>query len=264
MFVSIRELLQEKDRAELQTIEKTRSVQDALDIMLDNDYTQLPVVNADGTLFGVISEHSIVATYSMTCAGQSKVDLLSLAVEHCVEKPLCVAPKDTIPEALTRLQTKTVLVVIEAERPVGILTYYDFTAFFREIAEGMVYVEKVERILRGYIESAFPTEKALKAALYRALGPDRRNKTEPAKQYGELSFGEHIQVMITEDNWGKFEARLASKEYFASLMEPVGKIRNKLAHFRGDFTQRDETQLRQALTWLQNRPKLSNSEADYE
>ena len=55
------------------------SIKAALDLMMQNDFSQLPVVDADGRLVGLISEQAITHAYYLLGGA---VALLDLAVDH--------------------------------------------------------------------------------------------------------------------------------------------------------------------------------------
>lgn len=252
MLFPVSQLLQERD--ELVCINRARSVKDALAIMLENDYSQLPVIDDQQRLCGIVSDQSITSMYYQII---DAVSLLDLAVDHCQSPAATIAADSDVLEALERLETEYALVVVDNQRcPQGILTHYDLTRFFRDLSEGLILVEDIEVTLRQYIEAAFTTESAMQAALMRAFRPDKRDPTKPARQYDELSFGEHIQLIVTEDNWANFEFVLGPKPLFSQLMDHVGHARNQLAHFRGRLDPVQHNALSRARDWLGGRPRL--------
>jgi hypothetical protein len=123
------------------------------------------------------------------------------------------------------------------------------------LSEGLIVVEDIETTLRQYIEAALPDKHSMDAALLRAFRENKRDPTRPAKEYQDLGFGEHIQLIVTEHNWEKFTSYFAPKEFFTKLMLQVGEIRNQLAHFRGKLEPIQLNALVRARDWLSTRPK---------
>ena len=72
-----------------------------------------------------------------------------------------------------------------------------------------------------------------------------------------LDFGDTLQLITEEENWKKFEQVFTSKPIFLGLMEPVRDVRNQLTHFRGDLTNLQKKQLKQATDWLAARPRVT-------
>lgn len=251
MLFPIEQLLE--GRGKPLCVSQDAKLRDALALMIEHDYSQLPVVNPDGHLAGLVSESSIVGTY-YHCEGA--VQLLDLPVHHCQTSAETISLESDIFDALDLLQRVYAIVVIEDRLPIGILTNYDTAHFFRDISEDLIIVEDIEMTLRQHIEDAFPSEHQMCAALMRAFDADKRNPRRPRYEYEVLTCGQHIQLIVTEGNWSAFQELLGPKEMFKSLLDPIGGIRNQIAHFRGrlDSVQRDV--LFRARDWLASRPKL--------
>lgn len=253
MTLSIRELINGHENPVC--ILKETKVREALALMMENDYSQLPILDEQGKLFGVITEQSIVNTYSVV---GDKVALLDMMVDHCYcsTKQSTISPDESIFDVLGRLKNAYAVIVVENDVPVGIVTAYDTTYFFSNYSDGLMHVQDVEEFLRNYIENTFNNEKKIEAALYRAFGPDKKNPNKAAREYDELTFWETVQLIVTDGNWDKFEPFFSDKSMLLGLMEPVRDVRNKLAHFRGELSNKQRKHLIQAIDWLSARPKV--------
>ncbi len=243
-----------KGRGDPLSISKSTLLREALTLMVVNDYSQLPVINEQGNLIGIISESSIISTYYHV---DTSLSLLDLTVDHCMATPKTITPERDIFEALGLLENVYAVVVVEDNSPKGILTDYDTTHFFRGLSEGLIIVRDIEENLRHYIESVFPDTHSMDAALVRAFKQNKKDLSRPAREYGELSFREHIQLITTERNWEKFAPYFEPKEIFTRLMDQAGKIRNQLAHFRGELEPIQLSALVRARDWLSVRPKVA-------
>ena len=250
MLFPIRQLIEGHD--DLVSIPKHAKVREALVLMMEHDYSQLPVTNEDGNLVGIISEASIVNTYFHI---DPVLSLLDLTVDHCSASSRTISPDSDIFEALNLLENAYAVVVVENQKPVGILTDYDTTHFFRDLSEGLIIVEDIEVTLRQYIESVFSDNHKMDAALMRAFKENKKDPSRPAREYEALTFAEHIQLIVTEHNWEKFADYFAPKELFSKLMAQVGDIRNQLAHFRGRLEPIQLNALVRGRDWLAARPK---------
>ena len=250
MLFPVSELLQNK--GPVLSIKRDTKVRDALSLMVKNDFSQLPIVDENDDLVGIITEQSIISTYFHTTG---MVSILDLDVGHCQTKPNTVDKDVDIFEVFDLLENTYAIIIVGQDKPIGILTAYDTTHFLRDLSEGLILVEDIEVTLRHFIEALYPDDNSLDAALMHAFRAHRQDTTRPAKEYTELSFGDHIQLITTEKNWGKFSKYFEPKEMFLQLMNQVGQIRNQLAHFRGRIEPIQYDALLRARDWLSSRPK---------
>lgn len=226
-----------------------QTVREALQALLANDFNQLPVVDESGTLVGIVSEQTILRTYFHS---SGRVALLDLPVHHCQEAAPTLSSAADVLDALELLQDREhyALIVVEDGKPVGILTHYDMTHFFRSISEGMMLVQGIEETLGQAIDRVYSDPDQLDTALFAAFGPDRHDPTRPARGRAYLGFYDKMQLIADPDNWPHFEQRFAPRELFMEIMDNVRKTRNMLAHFQGrpDAVQYDALKL--ATDWL--------------
>ncbi|MHA2230978.1 MAG: DUF4268 domain-containing protein [Candidatus Hodarchaeales archaeon] len=234
-------------------VRKDTNIKDALAYMMENDYSQLPVIDNDSYLIGIITEQSIISTYFHT---SGVVSLLDISVDHCLTTPATISPERDIFDALDLLKNADSIVVVRDKKPVGIVTDYDTTQFFQNISGGLILVEDIEVTLRQYITNLIKDEETLKTALYKAFGHDKQKPTEPAQQYEELSLGGYIKLILNSHNWPIFEPFFKPRELFFELLDQVRQIRNQLSHFRGRLEPIQHDALVRARDWLSSRPKV--------
>lgn len=256
MLFPIEQLIE--DRGKPLCVSQDTKLSDALALMVEHDYSQIPVVNENGHLAGMVSENSIINTYYHS---EGVVNFLDLPVHHFQRSATTITSGSDIFEALDLLKRVYAIVVVQDRAPIGILTNYDTTHFFRDLSEGLIFIQDIEMTLRQVIDDAFDTEDEMKAALTRAFDVDKRNPQQPARRYDELSFSQHVQLIVTEENWGKFKGIFGPKALFKSLMDRVGSIRNQLAHFRGQLEPTQRQALIDAKEWIESRPKIVQKES---
>src|SRR5437660_7745692 len=195
-------------------IHRDKTIWDALQLMVENDFSQLPVVDSQGKLLGIISEQSIVRKYRLI--GRS-VSLLDLTVDHCQTTPDVLPPSEDLFKALDLLKNVSAIIIVDNGEPCGILTDYDTTHFFHEVAGGLLLIEDIEVTLRKYIEAAFPEDNPMQASLMLAFGHSRHDPTKPMVEYGKLSFAQHTQLITTERNWSKFKSVFEPTHLFTEM-----------------------------------------------
>jgi CBS domain-containing protein len=235
-------------------------VKDALGLMIKHDFSQLPVVDGEGDLVGLISERSITRAYYLL---GGVVSLLDLPVDHCLLRVDPISPEDDVFEACDLLRTSAqALVVARDGKPIGLLTSSDLTEFFRQRSEDFIRVEDVEVTLRLRTRDAFPDDDAMTAALLTALGPHPEKPNRPRREFNHLGMGELLTVMTHEQNWPRFNGMFEPLELFKLLMSRVREVRNMLAHFRGHTDPVQDTMLRYAMDWLYMRARPPQPDGD--
>jgi CBS domain protein len=240
--------------AQLVTMERKAPIHEALQLMTEREFSQLPIVGEQGNLLGMVSEQSIVRSQFQMGA---RVHILKgMTVEDCRDDAITLSVDQDISDALQRLEFTYAIVIVDDDRPIGILTHYDTTRYYRELFEGLVWANDIETTLREYIERAFPSAESLRTALTRAFGTDKRNPSQPARSYNDLSLGDHIQLILTDENWTRFQSVFEPKEVFSSWMDRARIIRNTIAHLRGDTGRSEIDALRRAYGWLKERPRF--------
>jgi len=236
------------------------TVGEALKIMTEQRIGQLPVVDADGKLLGVVSQPSILSTYYHS---GGRVHLLDLAVTHCLDEAVTVDMKEDLYAVADGLTGKGVyaVIIVSEDKPVGILTGKDMTRFFHDLFEGLLLVEEIESSMRDYAQKAFPGQTAMNQALMNAFGHDKGRRDKPARTFDRLGFLDQMMMIADDDNWPIFQDTLGPRTLFLQLMEQVRRARNLLAHFRGQLDDMSSDGLKRAKIWLTNRPTFDPVEA---
>lgn len=241
------------------SITKTDSLSSALSIMIENDFSQLPVTDREGVLVGIVSEQSITRHLFHFGDGTTMLDSpVEVLLDDAIDLPRADVDLFTI---LEQLRTHYAIVITDERKPVGIFTYYDTTNYLREWSEGLIRIQNIEQTLRQYIRDVLETEDAITAALYKVLGADKKDTTKPRKAYDELSFYNHIELIISDSYWDRFKSYFGLKDHFERLMAPVNKARNQLAHFRGNLNNTQLDAVRRAERWIAKRPRKIQDKA---
>ena len=235
----------------------------ALARMVEHDFSQLPITDEAGRLTGLLSEqslsHFLYALYAGLHArpggpNREMPALTALPVSHLRVAAAAVSPEMELAEAMVRLQATQALIVTAEGRPVGVVTHFDIARVLHERSEALLLVEDVELRLRQYVEYLLGDPEQMRKALIRALGASKQDPELPNRQWGELSFWETTQLIVADGNWRFFAPFFEHKSIFQSFMDNARRIRNGLAHFKGELTAEDMTRLQMARTWLYGRP----------
>jgi CBS domain-containing protein len=285
--ITVAELLD--GRRPVVTIKARASLRDALKLMIEHDFSQLPVVDDDGKLQGLVTADSIVRRLDMlgiTTAAATVTDVKTVAVTATQSNDLF--------EIMPSLETNYSVVIVDTEgKVVGVLTNYDTSRYFKARAEDVMRLADIERTVRDFILAAFPDarmdetnsvflqaidgiakppsgfddfRKAL-AEYLKSAGISGAPKKEaclkafeilagsPIKQktFGDLDFSEYIAMWLHRNRWQKYKAAIGlDPKNINHMMENVRLIRNKVAHFKGEVTATERQVLVHCLEWLEN------------
>lgn len=239
-------------------VRQDQTIREALTLMLEHEYSQLPVIDESGELIGLISDEVITQRYFHLCGS---VPLLDLPVNHCLITAVTLTKDRDIFEAFDHLKDVYATVIVEENRPIGILTEFDMARFFRDVTEDLLIVEDIEISLRNTVERILSSEQAMKTALINAHGANSNNPEEPKVKFEEQGFRQLTNLITHPKNWQQFEAIFQPMDMFIKLMDEVRKNRNQLAHFRGDLSAIQKNALIGTRQWLEARPKLGGVEA---
>lgn len=256
MLYSLEQVL--ANRPPLITVRHDAPMIDAFRLLIERRLGQLPVVDGTGRLVGILSQQALLSIYHMT---DGKVSLFDLAVVDGMEPAHTLSPQDDLLAAVDKLRARGVyaVIVVQEERPVGILTGKDMSVFFHSLFEGILLVERIEKLFKAAIKAVLPDEDAYTKALIAAFGADKTDPERPARGGRGLSLTDMVYLIRDDDNWPLFEPIFGNRDYFRVFMERVRAVRNEIAHFQGHVDTLEMDALRRAAVWLENRLLLATA-----
>lgn len=286
------------EQPELVTISPNATLQDAVALMIEYDFSQLPIVE-DGKPYG--NPASFVTSTSIARALRYfGTPLRDLRVRDAIVPARTVsADEDLFSKIDDLLDAYAVLVLNPDGTIAGIITNYDTTQYFRSRAEDMLLVEDIETTLKDHVRIAFGGDESdSKGSLQTAINAlssfvdtihdDCRKSfrrfcatksiqivdadiqevvdkpfagTKGDRKFDDLTLNEYIQLARKEEAWGVLGPQFGiSDKAFLEMLEGVRKTRNKLMHFRPDITPVERDNLRFCAQWFKNHPPLTSEE----
>lgn len=278
MPIPARHLVQHQ--AKLVTVSLDTRITQALALMIEHDFSQLPVVDTDFKPLGIITTDSI-ARALLTLGTTVKEP----RVKDAFTKPPIFHADEDLLYLLDYLLKASAVFLIDAEGKLsGIITDYDTTQYFRQRAEDIVLVEDIESTLKSHLRAVhdavtedseelragidslnttldeirkkahasikeYCKDKSLEFTLDEAnLVVSRIFPSEKAKDFDSLTLGGYIQ--LSQKTWSKLSPIFnISKNAWPEMMTAVREIRNKLVHFRGDVSPVERAKLRYCAEW---------------
>lgn len=280
----------------LVTATEEMSLQEALERMSEHDFSQLPVVDKEFKLKGLVTSDSILKTVSYFGSTLNRIK-----VSHATFNAKACRLDDDLSELLNGLRdTSAIPIVDKLGKLTAIITNYDTAEYYRQRAEDIMLAEDIETTLRDYIETAYrghdgsincdalqqaiaditPSGKdvrnKLKQAICSYLGrsaqgsqPDHQlidevyvrylHQPVEAKAFEDLTLFEYVQIF--KNLWDRYKAAFNHLEWEAidRLLSDVRQTRNAIAHFR-EVTPAQRQQLKFCASFLdRHRPTIEDN-----
>src|SRR5688500_12782466 len=149
MPITVRTLIEGRDRPV--TTPGDASVKDALEVMLRHDFTQLPVVDSNESVLGLITSDSILRAVRAFDVGPEQ-----LHVRDAMRQVKKYDPDDDITELLDGLRDVYAALVVDSDkRLMAIVTGFDTAEHFRKQFEDLIIVQDIETAIKEHVQFAF-------------------------------------------------------------------------------------------------------------
>ncbi len=220
-------------------IARDKSLAEAMTLMLAHDFSQLPVMNGDRTVLGLVSWRSIGRSYAF---GKNPTE-----VRDAMDPQIKVFKRSDSFHSIVQeiVANDAVLVKDEAEQVCGIVTAADISAHFRNLSEPFLLLGEIERSLRHLIGDKFDA-----AALAAVRNPSDTSRVIDSAD--DLSFGEYIRLLESPASWARLGLSL-DRNVVVDRLKEIKDLRNDIMHFDPDVTEPQELEaLRQVAEFLRH------------
>ncbi|PPK92507.1 CBS domain protein [Kineococcus xinjiangensis] len=233
------------------------SVAEALSLMRENDYSQLPVVLGN-RVFGVFSYRSLAAGLA---SGAIDGNPLESPVSDLLADLAFVRLRDDLHDLLPFLQRDDAVLVGDEDRLMGVIMTADVTTFLWEVTEPFVLVRDIELAVRKLMTSACASREHLEGCIRNSARP-RKGGVFPTL-LEELSLGELVKVLVHEQNYARHfrSAFGGNSRYVEGQLEPIVRIRNEIFHFVDRLGSSDRQTLLSARRWIQRKADVMEAAA---
>ena len=202
------------------SIHRDAKLQRAITEMLLHDYSQLPVMQNERDVDGMVSWRSIVSarTFGSDCQ----------TVRDCMIKQVEIVSHDMpLFDAVKTVMSREVILVRGPERRiVGLVTAADIGEQFISFAEPFMILEQIENHLRLLLDGRF-TSQQLRAAL------DPSDSERDVDAISDLTFGSTYGCWRTLII-GKHSISISIVQLSRKRLDEVRRIRNDVMHFDPD------------------------------
>lgn len=242
------------DDQQLRTVQPHENAGQAINVMHQHGYGQLPVTGANKEFLG-----QVVTFESILQAIQSfRTEIGSLLVRDVAQRWVrSYRPDADLLTTLDDIQRDNfALIVDESDQLTGIVTTADTAVFFREYAQDLMQIEGIESRVKDAIRALYADDEGGLKSVIEAV-TDRAaqiRKRVPGAIRAYLSKANISRPPSGSDTEALAEAEkklgLPDSE-LRGLLERVRDVRNKLAHFRGELTSDERRMIHFAALWLE-------------
>lgn len=194
-------------------------ITEAVTLMLCHDYSQLPVMQSERDVKGLFSWKSYG---SRVASGTS-----CTVVREAMDAPVVIASTDSLFKAVSLIVEHDCVLVQAADKTIcGIVTAYDISRQFSELAEPFLLLGDIENHVRYMIGDVFKQEE-----LQRVRDPE--DEDHEIRTVSDLTFGGYVRLLQNEQKWTKLNIGM-DRKVFISKLDKVREIRNDVMHFDPD------------------------------
>jgi CBS domain-containing protein len=209
----------------------------AVTAMMLHDFSQLPVMQGERTVKGMISWQSIGSRLALGTGGEMVRDFMEPAAEISADASLFAAIR-------TIVDRQYVLVRDAEHRISGIVTTTDVSLRFQQLAEPFLLLGEIENHIRRLIDGKFSLEDVQAFRDPTDIGRD-------VQSVADLTFGEYLRLLENPTMWEKLDIQV-DRASFVEQLDRVREIRNDVMHFDPDGVLDDElATLRRFVHFLQ-------------
>jgi CBS domain-containing protein len=217
-------------------------IERAATLMLNHDFSQLPVMLNDREVKGIISWRTIGKRCILGNLGK--------AVREAMEPHQEISADVSIFSAIDLIVRHDCVLVRDSTRRIsGLVTTHDLSVQFGALGEPFLLLGEIENHVRSALGPLSKTE--LAAAIDPADG-DRE-----VEDAADLTFGEYLRLLTNPKTWAKLGLKVDQKT-FTQHLEETRQIRNEVMHFDPEgIGPEDMKRLRAMATFLRQLHSLA-------
>jgi predicted transcriptional regulator len=243
------------------TVSPKERVRDAVKLMRDHGYSQLPVVE-NGEVLGVFSYRSFAngsAEANLEDWKKQRCAPGDLPVDEFIERFEFARVTEEMSQVFEVMDRDNGVLIGTPERLVGVLTPMDFLRYLHQVASPFVMVSEIELALRALIRLAMSPETIIEAAKRCLLAAYGREDNVPTL-LEDMTFDNYQSLISHGDNWPDLEPLFGgTRARTSGKLKEIGALRNDLFHFKREITIQDHQTLAGHRNWLLN--KIKQAEA---
>lgn len=231
----------------VRTIPPEMPAADALSIMDETGFSQLPVLRGDEVL-GVFSYRSFARH---TVRMQTREPLGDIPVEEFVESMVTVHASDELVSCFDYLDRDNAVLVGSPTDLQAIVAPLDVLRYLYDLAEPFVQLGEIERSLKLIINHALD-EKQLEECALRALAHEYEGREgDMPVTTQDMTLQQLVAIVRHGENYELLRPILITpRDMVAARFRPLPDLRNDVFHFRRDLTDEERATIAEVRNWL--------------
>ena len=219
-------------------------ISEAITLMLQHDYSQLPVTTTERDVKGLFSWKSLGSRLAL--------GRVCKKVSESMEPASEIGQGASLFEAVPQIVEHQCILVRDATRKlVGIVTTADLSLQFAQLGEPFLLLGQIENHIRGLIADKYTV------AELRAVRDPADHERE-IEDVSDLTLGEYVRLLENPKRWENLALRVDRKTFVEELRK-INKIRNDVMHFDPDGVgTEDLTTIRKFARFLDDLEKRLN------
>jgi len=203
---------------------------EAITIMLENDFSQLPVMIGERTVKGVVTWKSI----ARQVAFGKDYEL----VRHCMDRSHEIFEDRHLFDAIGIIvDVGYVLVKDLPGKITGIVTASDLSRQFHQMTEPFLLLSEIERHVRKLLQ-AVVTNDELREVTSSSPGGGRE-----VRRVDDLNFGDLVRLIERPQIWDRLSLPHVHRQTVTQSLNKINQIRNDVMHFNPDPLDESQTVL---------------------
>jgi CBS domain-containing protein len=224
----------------LVTVNHDDTIHDAIGRLIDDNFSQLPVLGPTGNVVGVFTWQSYGKRTRDLREVSNKIKPLDLPVTEAMEEGAFLGP-DIYIDTATDWSYLDYVLIGTAQELLGVLTVSDVFGRLNDFAEAFVLLYELEHDVRVLIASVTTRDSLVDLISNTNIGSGERTPTELT----EFTFSQYRTLICSKHNWEVFEPVFGRmRELVDTDFKEVTKLRNDVFHFKRTITARDTDRLR--------------------
>lgn len=243
------------------TILPNRPVREAVELMLEHGYSQIPVIE-NGQVLGVFSFRSFskeAAKTTLNDWNRQRCAPGDLPVDEFLEQLEFARMTEDINRVRAAMDKDDGILIGTPDRLIGIITPVDFLKYLYQVASPFVMVSEIELALRALISTALKPEQIAVAAKHCLPGAyDGEDKVPTSLE--DMTFRDYHTLISHSKNWSQFESVFGgTRNRTSGKLKEIGELRNDLFHFKREITMQDHHMLADHRNWLLSKIKQADA-----
>ncbi|PQJ33612.1 hypothetical protein BSZ35_02460 [Salinibacter sp. 10B] len=254
------------DDQQVQTVSPDTPVADAVEIMREENYSQLPVVD-DERVMGIFSYRSFT---------EGILDLLEqnpsedeLTVGALMNQPPFRSVERDPEEVFEDLDRHDAVLVESRTNLTGILTAMDVLHHLHSVAQPFVLIAEIERHAREVIDSCVDEDELEECAVRALHESPYQDEEDVPVELTEMSMGDLVGIVRHGDNWNTHfgDAFSASgndlqRGIVETRLDDIRELRNTVFHLKRSLDEDEIDTLRETRTWIRERRESVQANAN--